>query len=60
MSSERVKQEISQCLTCRNCSETEFICKAFPFGIPKEIIRNEVIHDTVIEGQQGNYVYKIV
>jgi len=60
MSNERRKKEVSQCQTCRNCSETEFICKAFPLGIPEEVIRNNVIHNTVIEGQQGDYVYKVV
>jgi len=60
MSNERRKNKISQCQTCRNCSDTEFICKAFPLGIPEEVIRNNVIHNTVIEGQHGDYVYKVV
>ncbi len=33
-------------------------CHAFPDGIPLEVELNEVIHDRVLPGQVGEYVYK--
>ena len=58
MTSPGVEAESSQCQTCKHCNEIEFICIAFPFGIPVEIIRNEVIHNEVIDYQQGDTVYE--
>lgn len=53
-----VEAETSQCQTCKHCNETEFICKAFPFGIPEEILTNEVIHKEVLPDQMGDAVYE--
>ena len=58
MSSPGVEAESSQCQGCKHCHETEFICSAFPFGIPDEVIDNDVIHDEVLPEQQGDYVWK--
>lgn len=60
MSSIGVQAETIQCQSCKHCSATEFICKAFPFGIPEEVLRNQVIHNEVLEHQQGDYVYEEV
>lgn len=30
-----------------------FICKAFPEGIPSEVVWNEILHDENIEGDNG-------
>lgn len=32
-------------------------CLAFPEGIPDEIMFGEILHDKIIEGQVGNYIY---
>jgi len=58
MTTPGVEAETSQCQTCKHCNEIEFICKAFPFGIPEEIIRNEVMHKEVLEYQQGDTIYE--
>lgn len=46
---------------CNNCvhynRKKGVSCKAFPERIPKKILL-ENKHDTVIEGQEGNYVYE--
>ena len=60
MSSPGVIAETSQCQTCKYCNETEFICIAFPFGIPDEVIRNEVIHSEVLDEQHGDNTYEAV
>ena len=49
----------SGCLYCKNfIDDKKFTCKAFPDGIPKDVLVNENItnHSKVIEGQQGNYI----
>lgn len=34
------------------------VCKAFPDGIPKEILTGKNLHEEVMTGQQGDYVYE--
>jgi len=34
-----------------------YICKAFPNGIPKDILNNQIRHDHIIKGQVGNYIF---
>ena len=46
-----------QCNTCRHY-EGYGICPAFPEGIPLEIIRDEVIHNEPLEGQEGELFYE--
>lgn len=49
-------------IICNNCvyynREKGMACKAFPERIP-DIIFDTNKHDTVIEGQEGNYVFKM-
>lgn len=33
-------------------------CKAFPNGIPREVVIGENLHKEVMSGQQGDYVYE--
>lgn len=33
-------------------------CAAFPCGIPLEIVADEVLHEFVIDGQHGDFVYQ--
>jgi hypothetical protein len=35
-----------------------FTCRAFPKGIPKEIIDGKIEHDVIIKGQVGNFVFE--
>ena len=35
-----------------------WVCKAFPDGIPKRILRGEQSHTTKILNQEGDYIYK--
>ena len=53
-----------QCQICKNYGpdkvnilelkdETVFVCKAFPQGIPKEILLGEKSHSENIEGDKG-------
>lgn len=58
MSRAGAESESSQCQMCKWCNDFEFICKAYPFGIPEEIITNEVIHSEVLPEQMGDYIYE--
>ncbi len=49
------------CMKCRlynSLDDDKLSCKAFPFGIPDNIIMGEVKHDKPIKGQQGEYVFE--
>ncbi len=49
----------SQCITCKHfIDDKAWGCKAFDF-IPDEVLTNKVIHDHKLEGQKGNFIYKI-
>lgn len=43
---------------CRDCRHylLDLECKAFPLGIPEEILEGRVWHDEVLPGQVGTYV----
>jgi len=50
-----------QCLTCKHLIKwgpPPITCKAFPKGIPDEVIDGWVMHDHVLEGQVGDYVHE--
>ncbi len=43
-----------QCLDCKNLIDDEkFTCKAFPDGIPDEILFNEADHTKPYKGDNG-------
>jgi hypothetical protein len=58
MSREIIEAETSQCTNCKHCNETEFICPAYPYGIPDEVLRNEILHDEVLDNQFGDIVFE--
>lgn len=58
MSRHGAESESSQCIMCKWCNETEFICKAFPYGIPEEVMQNEIIHNEILPEQMGDYIYE--
>lgn len=58
MSREEIQAETIQCVNCKHCNATEFICPAFPYGIPENILRNETIHDKVLDHQFGTIVFE--
>jgi len=52
-------QIISNCLECKNfIHNKKFTCKAFPEGIPDNILFNKKIHNKKIKGQTGDYIYE--
>lgn len=52
-------QIISNCLECEYfIHNKKFTCKAFPNGIPDNIIFNKKIHNKIIKGQTGDYIFK--
>ena len=49
----------SRCLNCKNfINDKKFTCKAFPNGIPDNILFNEKKHNRKIEGQTGEYLFE--
>ena len=49
--------EMPRCVNCKWKYEAETICKAYPFGIPTDILMNRLLHDEVFDDQIGDYVY---
>jgi len=51
---------IAQCSDCKHfiVDPWKTICKAFPEGIPREIILNEIIHDKPLPDQGNEIVYE--
>jgi hypothetical protein len=50
-----------KCMDCEHLNRLNAIgitCKAFPKGIPKNIIVPQIEHDRVLKGQVGDYVFK--
>lgn len=45
-----------KCVHYEKGSEPDYKCKAFPGGIPKDVLING--HDKVVKGQEGDYTYK--
>jgi len=48
--------EVSICNDCLYYTKNGK-CKAFPKGIPEPILFNDVIHNRVVFGQKGDYIY---
>ena len=51
----------SQCNTCkwRQREAAKWPkCQAFPKGIPAKILTNKTVHDIILPGQTGEYVYE--
>lgn len=51
-----------KCLTCKHYIPVkkrgdDNTCLAFPGKIPLEILNENVIHDKIVEGQAGSYIY---
>ena len=51
-------------LRCQFCKHilpsdphTRVRCKAYPGGIPEEIMYEKVFHNKVIKGQEGDYIF---
>ena len=52
-------QFISRCLDCKNfINDKKFTCKAFPKGIPKNILFNKIKHGYKLPGQTGDYIFE--
>lgn len=49
--------ESPQCMTCIHKNEEDIICKAYPFGIPQDILDNRVLHNEVFEDQIGDFIF---
>lgn len=48
----------SQCQRCQHFDEVDYCCSAFPDGVPDSILDGSKTHETVLEGQKGNTVFK--
>lgn len=44
---------VSQCATCVHKQVQGDVCEAYPDGIPKEILLNDVMHDKPYFGDNG-------
>ena len=50
---------MSNCALCKHRQALYLNCLAFPWGIPMDVIKGIVIHDSVIKGQRGNFKYEL-
>lgn len=49
-----IEDVVPQCFNCKHFIETgEYICNAFPEGVPEEILYNRYIHTEPYEGDNG-------
>ena len=46
-----------RCFSCKHFIEGN-ACKAFPDGIPLDIIADEIIHNKVHPDQKGDFIYE--
>jgi len=46
----------SGCTRCKHFDSLGFICPAFPNAIPDGLLSGKAIHNTVVKGQDGNYI----
>ena len=47
------------CVFCKHIDKGEkMFCKAFPNGIPEEVMFREIEHDKVLDGQVGDFIYE--
>lgn len=47
-------QIMSNCFLCKHHNKKNYdVCKAFPNGIPNEIIIGELLHDKPYQGDNG-------
>ena len=46
----------SSCTGCKHFDMVNYVCPAFPLGIPTEVLTGSVKHNFVIKGQEGNTV----
>lgn len=44
---------ISQCVLCKHLRPGEYSCKAFPTGIPENVLLNQTDHRRPVEGDKG-------
>ena len=53
--------EASRCQFCKHILPSDLYtrvrCKAYPGGIPEEIMYEKELHDKVRKGQEGDYVF---
>jgi hypothetical protein len=46
------------CFSCKHYDYEKMTCGAYPDGIPEDIRTGEVVHNKVLEGQKGNFVFE--
>lgn len=51
------EMESPQCVTCKWKDEHDFLCSAYPFGIPVDILVNRILHTEVLDDQVGDATY---
>ena len=55
---DRYLNVVSVCNKCKHFDSFEYICLAFPNGIPDELLSGEAKHDEVIKGQTGETIFE--
>ena len=46
-----------ECLKCKHLRSGQR-CDAFPSGIPGDILSNDVVHNTILPDQSGEYIFE--
>lgn len=46
------------CRYCIHYDDSDVSCKAYPDGILTDIITGKVIHNKILEGQEGDYIFE--
>ncbi len=49
---------VGYCHRCKHKYKSRLGCKAYPDGIPDELLLNEMKHDIVYPNQKGDYVFE--
>nr|DAY67551.1 MAG TPA: hypothetical protein [Caudoviricetes sp.] len=47
----------SQCARCKLYNDLNASCKAFPNGIPFNMLEGKITHEKEIKGQTGNFLF---
>jgi hypothetical protein len=55
-----IRAESSKCSFCAHIFDDGFYCKAYPWGIPVDIIEGERVHNRVQEDQEGVRIFEEV
>jgi hypothetical protein len=52
--------ESPQCASCTWKDPEEYLCPAYPYGIPVDILQNRILHSEILPDQMGDSIYTAV